>query len=77
VFLFDQVSAQSYSVDIPMCPHANLPSSSSSLTDQNTSDWTTVGLGPVGFSISGVAITGPLSENKNHFAQDSAVSVDT
>lgn len=54
-----KAAATTYKVDIPACPHKYLDLDA--LSDQNESDWRTLGLGPVGFSLSGVPILPPFT----------------
>ena len=57
------MAKQAYDVDIPLCPHATINFNNANNWDYDTTTWSALGLGPVGFTLSGVAIRGPITED--------------
>jgi len=57
------MASQSYTIDIPLCPHSLLDFTNLNNWNYNTTAWSTLGLGPIGFTLNGVAIRGPITED--------------
>lgn len=76
-----QLYKQSIDVDIPLCPHAKLyylyVSGFLGLTSVNVFTHSTLGLGPIGFTLSGVPLRGPYTENLIRVDQDPNANIDT
>lgn len=72
-----QLYSQNIDVDIPLCPHFFIPSTVSAIPDKNILTASTLGTAPIGFTLSGIPLRGPFTENLLRVDQDTSISMDT